>query len=193
MDTHHLHNATHLLVDENFSRRMSTGSDLDVDVRDGRLWLSHRARPSRAVTIAALLLGMLLLTLPVIVADRLPDQQAASSAVKVVSMVFGGALVLIALYLPFSSVNVRISRKKIERIRYWSGISLGRRTVRPVEVEELQIDAGRHGTSRTSYDLVGLGTFGRLTLIHGIPDRALLETLRRQIMLAAGIRPSGTH
>jgi hypothetical protein len=193
MDTHHSHNATRLLVDENFGRQVSTECDLDVDVRDGELWLSRRASPSRAVTIAALLIGMLLLTLPVIIAGSLPGGQVASSAVKVVSTVFGGALVLIALYLPFSRVTVRISRKKIERIRYWSGISLDRRTVRTVEVEELQIDPGRHGTSRISYDLVGLGSFGRLKLISGIPDRALLETLRRQIMLAAGIRPSGTH
>jgi len=193
MDTHHLHSSSSPLLDEHFSRRASIACGLDVDVRDGRLWLSHRSIQSRAAATVALLIGVLLLTLPLMFGDLLPAQQAASIALEVASFVFGAALVLIALYLPFSRVNVWVGRAEIERIRCWSGISLGRRSVPTADVEELQIDVGRHGISHASYDLVGLGPFGRLTLLDSVPDRTLLEMLRRQIMLAAGIRPSGTY
>jgi hypothetical protein len=44
-----------------------------------------------------------------------------------------------------------------------------------------------------SGQLTGKGPFGRFKLIESIPDRVLVAAIRRQVMLAAGLRLSATH
>ena len=66
-----------------------------------------------------------------------------------------------------------------------------------MDLEELEIDKGSSQSSGNKttifYELVGKGKFGRFKLVESIPDRVLVEAIRRQVMLAAGLKLSPTH
>lgn len=177
------------LMDEGVRLRAAEEFGLELDVAGGRLCLSQRRHQQWGVALVALIIGIALLVLPTYLpADGFPVQVVSASA-----YLFGACLVLLAAYLPFAAVDVEISRRRIERVRRWWGIAFRRRTIPSEAVADLSIDPGRHGTIGRSYDLVGRGEFGKLKLIDDIPDREFLDTIRRQVMLAAGLRPSGTH
>jgi hypothetical protein len=192
MDMHGLHNSTDLALGERLGAGGNGAHGVEVDVRNGGLWYSQRAPRQVGIAITAMAFGLLFLIAPLAFPESVPGADVAARAVKVVSMLFGICLLLVAAYQSSAGVGVRIDRKEIERIRSWGGITLHRRAVRPSDVEELRILAGSPSLQPT-YDLVCRGTFGSLRLLGGVPDREFLERLRRQIMLAAGIRPSGTH
>ena len=118
--------------------------------------------------------------------------EIAARAVKAASTLFGVCLVLLALYQAMARISVRIGRREIERVRSWGGLALHRRILNTADVDDLLIYTSAP-SPRVSYDLVCRGSFGSLALLGGVRDRDLLERLRRQIMLTAGIRPSGTH
>jgi len=64
------------------------------------------------------------------------------------------------------------------------------------ELEEVAIDrtsAASGSPIAICYELVGRGRFGQFKLIESIPDRSLVEAVRAQVMIAAGLRPSPTH
>jgi hypothetical protein len=185
-------------VDENLCRRARNDFGLEVDVRDGRLWLSRRGTRQWGLIIAALLLGGMLMVVPLFIPMPLlpeasPGADTVGRAVKVTSMLFGLSLLLVAAYLPFAGMTVRVGRASIECTYCWFGIAFRRRSVRPEELDDLRVAADGQPDQKATYDLIGQGAFGKFRLLGSIPDREFLESLRRQIMLAAGVRPSGTH
>ena len=192
MDIYGLHNSTDLALGERLGAGGNEAHGVEVDVRNGGLWYSQRAPRQVGVAITAMAFGLLFLIAPLAFPESVPGADVAARAVKVVSMLFGICLLLVAAYQSSAGVGVRIDRKEIERIRSWGGITLQRRSLRTAEVDDLQIYTGAPAL-RVAYDLVCRGAFGSLELLAGVRDRALLERLRRQIMLTAGIRPSGTH
>lgn len=194
MDTHDLQDLqnptrTRTLVDESVCRRAAVEFGLELGVSDGSLCLSQRKKTQRSVALAALLIGTGMFFLP----GYLPGLGFAADVVRLAAFAFGACLVLLAVYLPFAKVDVAVSRQRIERRRSWLGFALKRRVVSAEEVDDLTIDPGRGGSIGRSYDLVGRGAFGKLKLVCDIPDREFLGAIRRQVMLAAGLRPSGTH
>ncbi len=191
MDTHHLQNSrrTATLLDEAVRLRAAREYGVELGVNDGHLNLTQRRNRQWGVALLALAFALGLLLLP----GLLPAAGVAGDAVRISAFAFAGCLLLLAAYLPFTSVDVAVSRRRVERVRRCWGIALKRRSVAAEDLDDLCIDPGRSGTIGRSYDLVGRGAFGELKLIDDVPDREFLDTLRRQIMLAAGLRPSGTH
>lgn len=181
-----------LTMDAVQQRRLADECHLQFTQQSGWLQLSLRPGRQKALAVVTLLIGIALLaTHPLI-----PDLGASGSAVRLASAGFGAALLLLALYLPFNSMDLQISRRKIRRVRRWFGLAIGVREFRSEDMHELSINRGPVspiGSAGSDYSLVGLGAFGSIRLIEHIPDESLMEALRRQIMLAAGLRPSGTH
>ena len=180
---------TSSLMDESVRRRAVEEFGLELDVADGNLCLSQHNRTQWGVALAALLIGVAFFFLP----GYMPDFGFAAEAVRLTAFTFGACLLLLAAYLPLAAVDVIVTRRRIERVRRWSRFALKRRIVLAEDVADLSIDPGRSGTIGRSYDLVGRGEFGKLTLVDDIPDREFLDAIRRQIMLAARLRPAGTH
>lgn len=176
-------------VDESVRRRAAEEFGLVLGLENGNLCLSQRKRMQWGVALTAMLLGVGMFLLP----GYLPQLDFAAWVVRLTAYAFGACLLLLGIYLPFAAVDVEINRRRIERVRRCWGVALRRRSVSAAELADLSIDPGRHGTIGRSYDLVGRGEFGKLKLIDDIPDREFLDIIRRQIMLAAGLRPSGTH
>ena len=179
---------TPTLMDEGVRLRAAEEFGLELGVANGSLCLSQRNK-QWGVALVALAVAAAVLVLP----GFLPDFGFASEAVRLTSLIFAACLFLLAAYLPFAVVDVEVSRRKIERVRRCWGVSVRRRTVSADAVADISIEHGRSGSIGRSYDLVGRGDFGKLKLVDDIPDREFLDAVRRQIMLAAGLRPSGTH
>jgi len=180
------------LMDEGVCLRAAEEFGLELGISNGSLRLSQRKK-QWGVALVALSVALSVTGGVLILPDFLPDPGFASEAVRLTSLAFAACLFLLAACLPFVAVDVQVSRRKIERVLRCWGVRLGRQTVRAEAVADLSIDPGRSGTIGRSYDLVGRGDFGKLKLVDGIPDREFLDAIRRQIMLAAGLRPSGTH
>ncbi len=170
---------------------------LAVEQRDGWLRLYLRRGRQRGMAFVALLLGAAFLLASLAVpGSLLPDAELATTAIRITSACFGACLVLLALYLPFNALEIRISRRKMLRLRTWLGLVIRSREISLDELEELEIDrtAAAAGSPITiSYELVGRGRFGRFKLVESIPDRSLVEAVRTQVMIAAGLKPSATH
>ena len=191
MDTHDLQNQTraHMLIDERIRRRAAAEFGLELGLNDGNLSLTQRRSRQRGVALAALIFAVGLLLIGVL----LPGSGLAVDVIRGCAFSFGICLLLLAAYLPFAAVDVAVSRRRIERVRRWWRVVLKRRSVAAEEMADLSIDQGRSGSVGRSFDLVGRGDFGKLKLIDDIPDREILDAFRRQIIVAAGLRPSGTH
>ena len=191
MDTQDLQNQTRaqLLLDEGIRQRAAAEFGLELGLADGNLNLTQRRSRQRGVAVVALIFAVGLL----LVGALLPGSGFPADAVRASALAFGFCLLLLAAYLPFTVVDVEVSRRRIARVRRWWGIVLKRRIVAAEEMHDLSIDRGRSGSIGRSFDLVGRGEFGKLKLIDDIPDPEMLAALRRQIILAAGLRPSGTH
>ena len=194
MDTHDLQDLQNqsvrrALMDETVRRRAAEEFGLELGLEDGQLCLSQRQHKQWGVALTTLLIGLLMCFLP----GQLPEFGFAAGAVELAARTFGACLVLLAVYLPFASVDLEISRRRVAKQRRWWRVSLKRRSIPADALVDLSIDPGRTGTNGRSYNLVGRGEFGELRLLDDIPDREFLDVIRRQIMLAAGLRPSGTH
>lgn len=181
-----------LTIDAVQQRRLADECHLEFVQKSGRLQLSLRPGRQKALAAVTLLLGIILLATH----QLIPELGGSGRAVRLASAGFGMSLLLLSLYLPFNSMDLEISRRKIRRVRRWFGLAIGVREFRSEDVQELSIDRGTIGpigSNGRDYALIGLGAFGSIRLIEHIPDESLMEALRRQIMLAAGLRPSGTH
>lgn len=177
--------------------RLLGAHGLAVEQKDGWLRLHAQSGRQRGMALSALLVGLAFIgsgwLLP---AHYLPEAQFAVAAIRAAFVCFGVSLVVVAAYLPFSAVEVRISRRKMVRVRTWLGRVIRRREIDLEDLEDLEI--GRTAPAAGSpisicYELVGRGSFGRLKLLESIPDRSLVEAVRTQVMVAAGLRPSPTH
>ena len=177
------------LLDERMRRRAEEEFGLELGLEGGRLFLSQHNRRQWGVALTSLLIGLGMFFLPVV----LPTFGFTTGVVEIAAYAFGVSLILLAAYLPFAAVDLEVNRRQIDRVRRWSGIRLKRRRISAEALDDLCIDTGRTGTIGRSYDLIGRGEFGAIKLIDDIPDREFLDVIRRQIMLAAGFRPSGTH
>ena len=136
--------------------------------------------------------GFPLLLAPLAFGIPSPEFEIAVRGVKVASTLFGVCLLLLAAYQSAAGVEVRVDRRKIEKIHRWGALTLKRRAVLATDVKDLWIQKGS-GSSRATYSLICQGVPGGFELLGGMRSRETIERLCRQIMLAAAIRPSGTH
>lgn len=183
-------------------RRLMEEFHLQVAQNSGCLQLSLRPGRQKGLAVVTLLIGVVLLALAGltpdlirgVLPDSLPGIAPSTDAVRLAVVGFGISLLLLSLYLPFNGVDVQINRRKIRRIRRWFGLTVAAREVRSKDVRELTIDSLSTGSAGgADFALVGVGRFGDIRLIDHISDPALMEALRRQVTLAAGLRPSGTY
>ena len=97
----------------------------------------------------------------------------------------------IGLYLPFNTLDVHISPTEFKRVRAWFGFVIRRQSVRPQQLRKLEIAKGASTTvnDRTTvyYHLVAKGSFGKFRLVDGLADRGLVEAIRDQVMIHAGL------
>jgi len=185
------------MIDEIQRTRLLEEHGLEVEQRNGWLRLYLHAGRQRGMALITFLMGAGFAAVPFLV----PDAGFTSNVIRFTFGVFGFCLLLASLYLPFNALDVRISRKKIRRIRRWFGVVVSIREIRPGELEELEIGRGSGASSGTFsgtetqifYQLVGRGSFGRLKLLESIPDRTLVEAVRDQVMLTAGLKPWATY
>jgi hypothetical protein len=121
----------------------------------------------------------------------LPVQGPDSWLFRDVFAAFAAALLLVTIYLPGNSIDIRVGVDAIWRLRLFCGVVIHRQRIRPQQVQALEIEAGTGlqsgGRITHSYRLTGSGEFGSLRLLDGISDRTLMETLRAQIITAAGL------
>lgn len=192
MDTHDLHTSTDLSAEAPQASRIHGEPGLRVIYRDDGLWLSLRGRRHWGVVIAAAAFGFLFLLAPLAFGIPSPEFEIAVRGVKVASTLFGVCLLLLAAYQSAAGVEVRVDRRKIEKIHRWGALTLKRRAVLATDVKDFWIQKGS-GSSRATYSLICQGVSGGFELLGGMRSRETIERLCRQIMLAAAIRPSGTH
>lgn len=181
------------MIDEVQRARLLKEHRLEVQQRNGWLRLYLHAGRQRGMALFTFLTGAVFTA----VAFLVPDEGFTTSVIRLTFGVFGFCLLLLSLYLPFNSLDVLISRKKIRRIRNWFGVAVRVQEIRPGELEELEIDRDSRTSTgartRIFYRLVGRGRFGRFKLMENIPDRTLVEAVRAQVMMAAGLKPWATH
>lgn len=177
--------------------RLLEDHGLAVEQKDGWLRLYVRGGRQRGIACAAFLVGMAFVIASFAASDQyLPAAAFGATVIRSASAFFGSCLVLLALYLPFTALEVRISRYEMKRLRTWLGLVIHSREVSLSDLEELEI--GRTSAASGSpisicYELVGRGRFGRFKVVDSIPDRSLVEAVRTQVLIAAGLRPSPTH
>lgn len=181
------------MIDPRYRARLLDEHSLEIDEDGGWLHLYLRPGRQRGMALLCLLLGAGFTG----IALWLPGQELVSTAVRIASGCFGACLLLLAFYLPFNAVDVRIDRRRLVRVRSWFGLAVRRLEIAPAELTGIEIDQGHTAsvgrTGSLSYQLVGRGRFGRVKLVESIPDRALVETIRQHALLAAGLKPSSTH
>ena len=104
----------------------------------------------------------------------------------------GLAVLGAGLYFPFNTLDVRVSPAEIKRVRSLFGFVIRRQTIRPQQLRKLEIAKGattNMGDKTTVYyRLVGKGNFGKFRLVEGLPDRSLVEAIRDQVMIYAGLK-----
>lgn len=124
----------------------------------------------------------------------LPEEDSVAILFRYLFSGIGFLLTVSALYLPFNTLDVRVSEKQITRIRKWFGIVLKRQQIAPNELRHISIEKGARSSSNNKqvqyYRLVGHGPFGKFRFAGSIDDMALLETLKDKINEFAGIKPT---
>ena len=178
------------MIDPGQQARLLSEHGLEIDQRDGWLRLyQHRGR-QRRLALTTVVVGVGSFTAMWL----LPDDGFTASAIRFSFGSFGTCLLLLGLYLPLNTLDVRVSRRKLKRVRSWLGLVLSSQEISPTELDELAIDKGASTTSgiRTAicYRLIGKGEFGRFELVESLPDRTLVEAIRRQVLHVAGVRLS---
>ncbi len=107
--------------------------------------------------------------------------------------VFGLVLLFIGLYLPFNSLDVRISPARIFTERRWMGVRLLQKAFAPSQVTSVKITQSSSTTS-TSGTIIRYKISARLrecrpaTLAEGIVGQMAADALRETILEAAGLR-----
>ena len=174
------------LTDPAVARKMRRKRGLSLDVRADwiRLYF-HRGR-QKAIAITLLVVGG-----PFMAVFWIPDPGLAAVFLRYVFGIAGAAMVAGALYIPLNTLDVRVNRKQISRIRSWCGLVLKRQSISPGELREITIEEGTSSSDQnkktTYYRLVGKGDFGEFRFAESIDDRALLEALQRKIADFAGL------
>jgi len=178
------------LIDPQHRARLLEEHRLEVDEQNGwlRLYL-HRGR-QRGMALLALLVGAVFTSFMVFV----PEQGFSSLVIRIAFGCFGICLLSLSAYLPFNTLDVRINRQQLKRVRSWLGMAVRSQEIAPSDLRALEIDKGASTTAGTRttiyYELTGKGDFGCFKFVESIPDRMLVEAIRRQVMLAAGLRLS---
>ncbi len=178
------------MVDPGQAQDLRAQHGLSVERRGDwlRLYL-HRGR-QRGMAMVVGLVGIVFAGVMVF----LPDEGLTTTILRVVFGFFGFVLIALAAYLPFNSLDVRISKREISWIRTWFGLVVDRRKISPRDIQTLEIAKGSSSTDASGttiyYRLTGKGAFGTFRLLESISDRALVEALREQVMAAAGLSRS---
>jgi hypothetical protein len=166
------------------------GQEMGLSIEESDGWLRLVLHPGRQKILAALFGGIGIAFVGV--AWGAADTDAMTRwIVGLIGAVAGG----VGLYMPFNSLDVRVSRTRIERVRSWFGFVIARQRIRPTQLRKVEIAQGSTLTINTKttvyYRLIGKGSFGKFRLVESIPDRGLVEAIRDRILLHAGLRVSG--
>lgn len=161
------------------------GIGLSIDERAG--WMRLYFHRGRHKSTAAVLAGTGVLFAAV--AALLPAD--AGLLMTVLFGAIGWGMLLVGLYLPFNTLDVRVSPEESKRMRHWLGIPLSRQRVPTAQIRSLDVTEGirtRSGDRTTVYHrLEGKGAFGTFRFVEGVPDRNLVEALQERISRCTGI------
>ena len=175
------------LADSQHAEKLRTQHGLTVERRGQwlRLYL-HRGR-QKGLAAGLGVAGAIFATAGFLI----PDEGFVTELMRWLFGVAGWGMLLASVYIPFNSLDVRINRNEIRRIRGWFGMVVKQEKIAPDELTELAIAQGSTVTagSKTTiyYRLIGKGPFGEFRIAETIADRSLVEALRRQVMAAAGL------
>ena len=175
------------LLDPRASAELRRRSGLTVEVRDQ--WIRLFFHYGRQKALAA---GLFLVGAPfVAVGFFLPGDGFADILMRIVFPVVGGIMVAASCYIPFNTLDVRISKQKMERIRTWCGLTVARTSIVPAALSSLDIAQGsstRSGSRSTIYyRLTGKSASGDFRIAEGIANRQFLEVLRDRVLTFAGL------
>ncbi len=174
------------LHDSNQAARLRERLGLSLQVQaDWIRLLFHRGR-QKTMSFAMLAIGG-----PFMAVYWLPDDGFTATLFRYLFSGIGLLLVVGGLYIPLNTLDVRINRQRIVRVRSWLGIVLKKQEINPAELRSIEIVKGasssdQNGTTQF-YRLVGKGDFGKIRLAESIDDKALIESLRSKIQQFAGI------
>lgn len=178
------------LIDPGIAADLRAKHGLTVEQRDDWLRLYLHLGRQKSMALLALFVGGAFAGVMMF----LPDQGFSSTLMRVVFGLFGIGLLALAAYLPFNTLDVRVNKREVRRIRTWLGLVVKRQRISPRDIRELEIDEGASsqvGNKTTIYyQLIGKGRFGKFRLLESIPDRPLVEAVRQQVMVAAGLSRS---
>lgn len=174
------------LRDEKAAERLRRTKGLSLEVRSDwiRLYF-HRGR-HKAMAASLLFVGVLSAA-----TFWMEDSGLTATLIRYVFGASGAVMIASAAYIPLNTLDVRVNRKQIVRVRSWLGLVLKRQTIAPRALREIVIERGASSSNGeiTYYRLIGRGTFGKFCFAEGIDDRAVLEALREKIACFAGLAP----
>ena len=166
--------------------KLRSNIGLSLDVRSDWIRLYFHPGRQKGMAIALLLVG-----LPFMAVYWLPDEDGLTTIFRYLFGFAGLALTLGGLYVPFNSLDVRVNRNEITRIRSWLGISIKRQRIKPSQISEIHIEEGASSSNKNRkiqyYRLVGRGDFGEFRFAETIEDLTLLKALQEKIRGFAGI------
>lgn len=164
--------------------RDKTGLSLEVRADWIRLYF-HRGR-QKMMAATLLLVGGAFMAV-----YWLPESTGMGQLFRHVFGLAGLLMTVGGLYIPFNTLDVRISRQQLTRIRTWFGIKIKQQVIHPGELRDISIQRGASTTSQQKttiyYRLVGSGEFGEFRFAESIDDKALLEVLAAKIREFAGL------
>ena len=111
---------------------------LEVDHKNGWLRLHlHRGR-QRGMAFMTFFIGTIFVAFMVLI----PDEGFTASVMRWAFGSFRIGLLLLAFYLPFNSLDVRINKRKLRRVRSWFGLVIRTQEISAQDLDALEIDKG---------------------------------------------------
>lgn len=166
---------------------LKKSNGLSVDVQDQWIRLFFHYGRQKATACLLLVMGVVFGSVGLF----LPEDDFIAT---IFGFVFGAAgigLLLGGLYLPFNSLDVRITRGQILRVRSWFGVVIARQQVSADGLSSLDIEQGMSSTSGNKttiyYRLVAKSAAGDLRLAEGISNKQFMDALRERVMRFAGL------
>ena len=161
---------------------------LTLEHRDGWLRLLFSVGRQKIMAFMLFLFGAACVGVSVFI----PENDFGMIIFRLVFGLVGLPLILGSFYLPFNSLDLRISRTQIIRERFWFGMRIKRQEVIPSQLTQIEVSKGASSTSGNKttqyYRLIGKGSFGKIRLAEGVTDKALITAIRNEIMGYAGLK-----
>lgn len=179
------------LVDPAARAELKKRNGLTVEVRDQWIRLFFHYGRHKGAASLLFLIGAVFAAVGVYI----PDDDFMAVVFRGIFGLAGLAMLVGALYLPFNTLDVRITHGQIARIRTWFGIVVARQEVDASVISSLDIEEGASSSSGNKttvfYRLIAKGSAGDVRVAEGITNRQFIDALRERVMRFAGLEQSG--